>query len=1307
MKNGLHLALLPPAGSGSKGDEAMLRGVMALFQGAQIILLNPQERTWKDELLDIADSFTEKPYSRKLLEELVASGYDLIVLGADGVDGSVGLETSMLILNALDATINAGGFAAAFFSFRADPDEEIIQKIKSICAHPKLYFYLRDFASEQRFHSVIGPFNGGYFPDFSFYCPKTDTPPLEWLIQEPVADSDLASGFIALNYSEQSFRATRADYNEENRRKYIRAIGAPILSSYPGLPVILVSNDIRGWSNFLSDYEYTHLAREELKKLSPGTKVFTTDPAASFAELIYLLSRAHLLITGRMHLSIAALRAGIIPIIVTGKSYSSSADEKQRGMLDKAQGMLDRCIGCHELVITDPEQLYPLLAMTAERRTKLKSQLADKDLINRKEEITLGQTILRLLLDHRRNPEPKVTHHMTDLPVEKWVRREKIFLEAKIADLEKSLYKSHELAGYLNKQIDERETLTREREALLNKHIGEQKALIEERDVLIEKRDTLTREREAFLNKHIGEQEALINELNPTVINVMQQVRHQCILLADWLAGRFIKKTFKWLFYGNCWRLDGPAGPIAFSPLKVHISGTLRDRVGRPARHFFIRVGKRVILIKPPFGDGAAHSFDIHFNTRPGFKFVSLYAQFNNGLTLLLGYRLLYCRNPSALDNEASIVKLLPANIRPHDVKLKSVQTPLVSIIIPAYNQTLHTLQCLKSIGENSGDVSYEVIVIDDRSSEWKIRSLRKVRHLRVHRNNRNQGFVLNCNDGAKLAQGKYLIFLNNDTLVRPGWLQALLNVFELKPDAGLVGAKLIYPNGRLQEAGGIVWQTADAANYGNGGDPSAPMFNYLKEVDYCSGACLAIKARFFASLGGFDLRYAPAYYEDTDLAFRVREAGRKVYYQPRCEVIHYEGTSNGTIPGTTNIKRHQLINRDRFLDRWREVLNREHLPRWDQVFRARERSVGRPCLLVIDHYVPRFDRDAGSRNIFHYIKFFCDEGFRVKFMPDNLQREEPYVGVLEQLGVEVLGTPLEVWLGDNGAHLDYVLISRAHIAVKHLDSLDRHTRARRLFYGHDLQSRTQLRTYKITGNPSALAEARLWTQWENEVFARVDAVFYPSAEEIASLALTHPNLNAQALPLLTFPSRPEPAPTAETFAQKEGVLFVGGFGHPPNTDAMLWFSHEVLPLVRRGLPDLHVTIAGSHPPAEILSLASPTITVTGFISDEQLAALYSQARLVIAPLRIGGGIKGKILEAMWHRVPVVTTPVGAEGIPETESALVVAPPETYAVALESAYRDPTRLATLAAEGARVVSRYYSTDALRAALSQEIPSLRP
>ncbi|MEE7567920.1 glycosyltransferase family 2 protein, partial [Xanthomonas sp. Kuri4-3] len=245
---------------------------------------------------------------------------------------------------------------------------------------------------------------------------------------------------------------------------------------------------------------------------------------------------------------------------------------------------------------------------------------------------------------------------------------------------------------------------------------------------------------------------------------------------------------------------------------------------------------------------------------------------------------------------------------------------PRVSVVIPVYNHVAHTVACLRALAAHPPQLPCEILVVDDGGSDATGERMAQVAGLHYHRRDGNGGFIAACNDGIALARGDYVVLLNNDTVPQPGWLDTLIDTFVQHPDTGLVGSQLLYPDGRLQESGGLVFADAGAWSYGRFESPEDPRYAYLRDMDYCSGAAIAMPRALLAQWGGLDRRYAPAYYEDTDLAFAVRAAGLHVRVQPASRVVHDEGTSNGT-DTRTGVKAYQVRNQAVFARKWQTAL--------------------------------------------------------------------------------------------------------------------------------------------------------------------------------------------------------------------------------------------------------------------------------------------------------------------------------------------------------------------------------------------------
>ncbi len=626
-------------------------------------------------------------------------------------------------------------------------------------------------------------------------------------------------------------------------------------------------------------------------------------------------------------------------------------------------------------------------------------------------------------------------------------------------------------------------------------------------------------------------------------------------------------------------------------------------------------------------------------------------------------------------------------------------ENPDVSIVIPVFNQFHYTYKCILSI-IRTVSVPYEIIVGDDCSNDMTCWIKSVFPGVKVVRSQINLGFLRNCNLAADHACGKYLMLLNNDTEVCSNAILELFELLEKNTDIGMAGAKLIYPDGRLQEAGGIIWRDGSGWNYGRFQDPSLSEFNYQKDVDYISGAGIMIRKFLWDQLGGFDDRFAPAYYEDTDLAFAVRQEGFRVVYSPRAEIIHHEGVSCGTNV-SAGAKACQEENQKKFAEKWQLELESQLFPDSTMhLFSARDRSSGRTTIVFIDHYVPTFDQDCGSRSTFQYIQYFLKKGFNVKFIGDSSYRHEPYTSILEKMGVEVFRGPfneqVQNWLIENNDHIDIVYLHRPHIAIKYIDFCRKNLKATLWYQCHDVHKIRIQRQHKIFNTRPDCGEQELMEQ-EAHCFKTAMVSFTFSSYEMNFLRKEYPGKKIISLPLYLF----DDVPTLSTnFRERKDLLFVGGFAHPPNADAMLFFIKDVFGLVKKENPGIKLNIVGSNPPEELQCFAGDSVIIHGYVSDEQLWGFYDNTRLSVVPLRYGAGVKGKVLESMYYGVPVIGTSIAWEGISDLPGELAASceTPVEIARAITELYNDEERWGWVSGESQMYIKNNYSVEALEASL---------
>ena len=626
---------------------------------------------------------------------------------------------------------------------------------------------------------------------------------------------------------------------------------------------------------------------------------------------------------------------------------------------------------------------------------------------------------------------------------------------------------------------------------------------------------------------------------------------------------------------------------------------------------------------------------------------------------------------------------------------------PAVSVIIPVYGRMMDTARCLHAVAQRSGGVPFEVILADDRPAAPIAPLLAWIGGLRTHVNPVNMGFLRNCNAAARLARGRHIVFLNNDTVVHEGWLAPLLRLADSDPSVGMVGCKLLNRDGTVQEAGGAVLDDGWGRPYGAGQDPALPEFNYVREVDVVIGASILVRREAFEAVGGFDDRYAPAYYEEFDLAFALRDRGLRVMYQPASVVTHLDGSSYGKAE-----RDHQSArNHAKFCRKWARALAAQPSRRAPPFVSRQRRSAG--TILVMEDRVPEPDKNAGAAAIAQYVALLAGLGLRVVYYPHDGRAPQPYTSMLEQQGIEVLHHPvlLQDWLQENGRHLDYVWSSRPYVSGHLMDQLRRDTGAPILYLTHDLHHLRETRRYALDRDPMALDEATRVRGIELAIFAKADCILSFSEDEAQVIRGLAPQATVRVLPLFFYDTLPPTADAAD-FANRRDLLFVGGFNHVPNADAALWLVREIMPALWRTHPDARVRIVGADPPAELRALAGPLVQVAGHVPD--LAQSYAEARVSVNPLRFGAGVKGKIIASLAAGLPVVTTPIGNEGIRLRDGveALIGDTPEAIAAHIAALLDDEARCRDLAAAGTAVIAQRFSRASARA-LVAEVLGLQP
>lgn len=572
-------------------------------------------------------------------------------------------------------------------------------------------------------------------------------------------------------------------------------------------------------------------------------------------------------------------------------------------------------------------------------------------------------------------------------------------------------------------------------------------------------------------------------------------------------------------------------------------------------------------------------------------------------------------------------------------IELPHSSEPLISIILLFHNRAEMSLQCLESLAASAGQIPFEVIIVDNASSDKTSILLERTYNAKIIRNVTNTGFGEGCNRAVDRAAGKYLLFLNNDTQLQPNALNIMLETIESDPKIGAVGGKLIFPNGRLQEAGSIIWQDGSCQGYGRGEDPSKPEFCYVKDVDYCSAALLLTPKELFESLGKFDPRYTPSYYEDVDYCMRLWNNGHRVVFQPFAIALHNEFGNSGKA-GAIAL---QIKNREKFVEKWRDVLPSYIIPTVDNILPAREHKTQARRILFIDDRIPDYRIGSGYPRTYRLLLMLAELGYKLTFFPMVMPLSMPEIArELQMKGIEVISREVdlklnfETFIKSRPNYYDIAFVSRPHNMEQSIKNLKKHAGQTAIVYDAEaLFAMREVKYRELIGQHMTESEKEKLIHTEVALVKDAGAVVTVSEAE-KELFVKHGATSVHVLSHIIIPT-----PTPAGFEERQGILFVGSILHKysPNADAVYNFFTQILPLIRQEI-NCDFYIVGTNDVEAIWNMESEHVHVTGKVED--LTPYYNRCRLFVVPTRYSAGIPLKLLEAAAYGLPAVVTPLTA-----------------------------------------------------------------
>jgi GT2 family glycosyltransferase len=629
----------------------------------------------------------------------------------------------------------------------------------------------------------------------------------------------------------------------------------------------------------------------------------------------------------------------------------------------------------------------------------------------------------------------------------------------------------------------------------------------------------------------------------------------------------------------------------------------------------------------------------------------------------------------SSLKKLNSKIKLQPLeNIKKIPLVFNSSENPKVSIIIPFYNEEIYTWNCLLFLNKYlTDDIPFEILLIDDNSSENCDFSL--IKGISIHRNKVNLGFLKNINKGINLAKGDYIYILNNDTEVQERFLEELFFVFDNFKNVGAVGSKLINPDRSLQEAGSFFTKDFGIQHIARKKESYYPEVNYIAKVDWCSNLSLLFKKNDDnGNLNLLDEQFSPAYFEETDFCFDLKYIQNKeIYYTPFSKIVHYSKityNSSKIIDKSKQSKKEELfkINSEKFKRKWDAEIQAIESP----TIQGRiQEKYSNKSVAIFCGMIPEHDKDSGSNRLKEIITAFTKLDFHVTLISKNTFINNKYIELYQRLGVNIFYEhkkfkSIEEYLKAQKINASIAWFYSPKVFVENYKIAKKYLPKAKLVY--DMVDIHHLR-YK---RAIELEPTRISLRSKYKKYKKMEVL----SSKLADIVITISDFEEKYMKTICEENKMFTISNIHytkidinktfTFEDRKDILFIGS-SHTPNIDALNYLYNDIMPLVWNKIPDIKVNIIGNLNKV-IKNIDNPNFVFHGYVPN--IDNYFISSKFMIAPLRYGAGVKGKVGQAFEYYLPIITSSIGAEGmyLVNNENALIEDTKEGFANAIIDLY---------------------------------------